>query len=454
MNKLVIFDLDGVLVDSKDIHFNALNIALGKIGEKYIINREDHINIYDGLPTNKKLEILTETKQLPPSLYEDIWKDKQKTTLDLFNNIKIDEDLIKYCKLIKDNNINIAVASNSIRQTINICLERLGIEEHIDLVLSNEDVYNPKPHPEIYWKTMSSFGVLPEQTVIFEDSIVGILAAKQSGASLVEVLNRSDLTIDKINHAIDTLSTPNSSWSDNSLNVLIPMAGLGTRFSDAGYEFPKPLVEVDGKPMIQAVVESLKIKANYIYVVQKEHYNKYNLYYLLNLITPGCEIVVIDGITEGAAVTALLAKDFIDNNKPLLMANSDQIIEWNPKDFIYDLTTKSADGGIATFKSVHPKWSYARLDSNGLVVEVAEKKPISDIATVGIYYWKHGSDFVKYAQQMIDNNIRVNNEFYVCPVFNEAIKDGKRIFTKDINKMWGVGTPEDLKQYLYEKRNS
>ena len=135
------------------------------------------------------------------------------------------------------------------------------------------------------------------------------------------------------------------------------------------------------------------------------------------------------------------------------MANSDQIIEWNSRQFIYDLMTKNADGGIATFKSTHPKWSYAKINEVGLVTEVAEKKPISDIATVGIYYWKHGSDFVKYAEQMIDKDIRTNGEFYVCPVFNEAILDNKRIFTSDIKKMWGVGTPEDLNYYLSNRGN-
>ena len=231
------------------------------------------------------------------------------------------------------------------------------------------------------------------------------------------------------------------------------MAGLGSRFKEAGYVFPKPLVEVNGKPMIQAVVESLGVNAKYTYIVQKEHYEKYSLSYLLNLITPDCNIVQVDGITEGAAVTCLLAKAYIDNDNPLIMANSDQIVEWNSRQFIYDLMTKNADGGIATFKSTHPKWSYARVDGSGLVVEVAEKKPISDIATVGIYYWKHGSDFVKYAEEMISKNIRTNNEFYVCPVFNEAIADNKRVFTSDIKKMWGVGTPEDLNNYLYRNEN-
>ena len=110
------------------------------------------------------------------------------------------------------------------------------------------------------------------------------------------------------------------------------------------------------------------------------------------------------------------------------------------------------DGGILTFKSNHPKWSYARLD-NGFVAEVAEKNPISDIATVGIYYWKHGKDYVKYAEQMISKNIRVNNEFYVCPVFNEAILDDKKIVTYDVDKMWGLGTPEDLEVFIHDKKH-
>ena len=106
------------------------------------------------------------------------------------------------------------------------------------------------------------------------------------------------------------------------------------------------------------------------------------------------------------------------------------------------------DGGILSFKSTHPKWSYAKIDENNYVTEVAEKKPISDCATVGIYYWKKGSDYVKYAEQMIDKNTRTNNEFYVCPVFNEAVQDCKRISTFNIDKMWGLGTPEDLHYYI------
>jgi dTDP-glucose pyrophosphorylase len=246
------------------------------------------------------------------------------------------------------------------------------------------------------------------------------------------------------------MTTPK--WKDDKLNVLIPMAGAGSRFEKAGYTFPKPLIDVEGEPMIKLVSENINMDATFIYIVQKSHREKYNLDALLNLVSPGCKIVEVDGITEGAAVTTLLAKEYINNDSPLVMANSDQFIEWDSNEFMYKMSETNSDGGIVTFKATHPKWSFAKLDENGYVTEVAEKNPISDIATVGIYYWSKGSDYVKYAEQMIEKNVRVNNEFYVCPVFNEAIQDGKKIRTYEIQTMWGLGTPEDLNVYLNRKR--
>lgn len=447
MNKLIIFDLDGVLVDSKDIHFDALNNALSTIDSKYVISYNDHKTIYDGLPTKIKLQILTQKSALPESSHKQVWELKQQITEKMFNEVPIDSDLIEICLYIKSKGIKIAVASNSIKQTVNQCLKSLGIFNYIDLVIGNEDVFNPKPHPEMYWKAMSHFGSIPSKTVIFEDSIIGKIAVKDSMSNLIEIKDRNDLSLEKVAEAVEILDR-GSVWQDRSLNVLIPMAGAGSRFTEAGYEFPKPLIDVNGKPMIQAVVDSLGINAKYTYIVQEEHFNKYNLGHVLNLITPNCNIIKINGITDGAAVTCLMAKEFINNEQPLIMANSDQIVDWDSRQFMYDLYTKNADGGIAIFKSTHPKWSYARVGLDGTVVEVAEKKPISDNATVGIYYWKHGSDFIKYTEQMIEKNIRVNNEFYTCPVFNEAIEDGKRIYVLPVKKMWGIGTPQDLETYL------
>jgi dTDP-glucose pyrophosphorylase len=256
------------------------------------------------------------------------------------------------------------------------------------------------------------------------------------------------LIINEINKIKNTNIMSSPKWSDNKLNVLIPMAGAGSRFEKAGYTFPKPLIDVKGKPMIQVVIDNLNIDANFIFIVQKSHREKYNLDTLLNLITPNCKIVEVDGITEGAACTTLLAKEFINNDYPLVMANSDQFIVWDSNEFMYKMNETDCDGGIVTFKSTHPKWSFAKINETGYVTEVAEKNPISDIATVGVYYWKKGSDYVKFAEQMIQKNIRVNNEFYVCPVFNEAILSNLKIKTFDIKQMWGLGTPEDLNYYL------
>lgn len=235
------------------------------------------------------------------------------------------------------------------------------------------------------------------------------------------------------------------------MNVVIPMAGAGSRFEKAGYMVPKPLIDVDGKPMIQMVVDNLDIKANYIYIVQKSHREKYDLDRLLNTITPNAKVVEVDGVTQGAACSALLAKEYIDTDAPLFFANSDQFTEWNSSAFFDKMNQNDADGGIVTFKSIDPKCSFARVDENGLVIDVAEKNPISDNATVGYYYWKKGSDFVKYAEQMISLNIRANNEFYVCPVYNEALKEGKRILTYEAKKMWPLGTPDDLNIFLQNR---
>lgn len=456
MNRLIIFDLDGVLIDSRDMHYDALNDALRKVGEEYVIGREEHLAIYDGLNTTKKLSMLTQRKGLEVKYYDQIWNDKQTATFDIIKKMQRRDDLIELFSYVKTKGIKIAVASNSVRETVKLALLATGIMEYVDYYVSNEDVSRTKPYPEMYWQCMTRLNVLPKNTVILEDSHIGREGAMNSGANLVPVKNSDDLTIDKIEESINILSGVSKkkiSWRDNNMNVLIPMAGAGSRFAQAGYTFPKPLIEVHGKPMIQVVVENLNVDAHFIFIVQKEHYEKYNLKQLLNLIAPNCDIVQVDGITEGAACTTLLAQHLIDNDKPLLMANSDQFVEWNSNECLYAFTADGIDGGIVTFKATHPKWSFVKVDQDGFVTEVAEKNPISDTATVGIYYWKRGSDYVKYANQMIAKNIRVNNEFYVCPVFNEAIADNKKVRTKNIERMWGLGTPEDLKYYLENYEN-
>lgn len=234
------------------------------------------------------------------------------------------------------------------------------------------------------------------------------------------------------------------------MQIVIPMAGRGSRFSAAGYKNPKPLIEIYNKPMIQLVVENLNLQGKYIFLVLKEHFNQFNLSKILpDIVHPNnCEIVVVDEVTEGAACTVLLSKKLINNNSELIVANSDQWIDWNSSNFISEMHNNNADGGILTFTATDPKWSFVRINHNNLITEVAEKNPISNIATAGIYYFKSGNMFVHYAEQMINKNIRVNNEFYLCPVFNELIQDNTKILNYSINRMMGLGTPEDLEIFL------
>lgn len=445
--------MDGVLVEAKEIHYNTLNQALKEIenltGNEYVITEAEHLSIYDGLKTTQKLELLTKNKGLHPEFYDEIWYRKQHLTIEAISQLNPDERLISVFKELRDRGYKLACCSNSIRRSVLVILSKIGLIEYMDLILSNEDVKNSKPHPEMYWKAMSMMGVLPEETLIVEDSPPGLLAASRSRANVLRVDNPKDLVLSKIFSKLektDNMNTPK--WQGGNLNILIPMAGAGSRFEKAGYTFPKPLIDVNGKPMIQVVIDNLNIEANYIYVVQKEHRAKYNLDTLLNLITPGCKIVEVDELTEGAACTTLLAKEYINSDAPLLMANSDQFVEWDSNEFMYKMIEQKLDGGFLTFNATHPKWSFTKVDENGYATELAEKNPISDIAIVGIYYWASGAEYVKYAEQMINKNIRTNNEFYVSPVYNEAIGDGKKIKPFHIEKMWGLGTPEDLVHYL------
>ena len=447
--KLIIFDLDGVLVSTKDLHYEALNSALNEVNSKYVISRQDHLKTFDGLKSSEKLDMLTKDRGLPQELHPQIWNRKQELTIQQLQHIKPDQFIKMTLRELRRRGYKLACCSNAIRRSVLTILSKLDLIEQLDLIISNEDVKQGKPHPEMYWKAMSIMGVLPEETLIVEDSPAGLLAAARSRADILRVDSPKDVNIKNIAEKLN-IKRMNKvpKWQGGKLNVLIPMAGAGSRFQAAGYTFPKPLIEVKGKPMIQVVVENLNIDANFIYVVQKEHREKYNLDTLLNLITPGCKIVETDGMTEGAACTALLAKEHIDTDAPLFFANSDQFVEWDSNEFLYKMNETNVDGGIVSFKATHPKWSFAKVDKNGFVTEVAEKNPISDIATVGYYYYKHGSDFVKYAEQMIKKDVRVNGEFYICPIFNELIADNKKIKTFDIPKMWGIGTPTDLQYFL------
>lgn len=242
--------------------------------------------------------------------------------------------------------------------------------------------------------------------------------------------------------------------ADNTLNIVIPMAGRGSRFVNAGYRLPKPLIEIKGKPMIQIVVENLRPTRDhrFIFLCLIDHLREYDLMTRLQGMAPGSVVVEVSTVTEGAACTVLLARDYIDNEQPLMIANSDQYVEIDMEDYLNAQSRANADGLIMTMKADDPKWSFVGFDRDGRIDRVVEKEVISNEATVGIYNYAEGRAFVEAADRMIAKNIRVNNEFYVAPVYNEMIEAGKKIIHYDIGTvgkgMYGLGTPADLDEFL------
>jgi dTDP-glucose pyrophosphorylase len=234
------------------------------------------------------------------------------------------------------------------------------------------------------------------------------------------------------------------------MKILIPMAGNGSRFKTAGYLKPKPFIDVAGKIMIERVVENLGIEHEYIFLTRAEHFagNEKDLASLMIKIGGRGKVLMVDSLTEGACCTALLAKDLINTDDELLIANADQVIDYQKENFDYIRKLTSVDGIILSFNASDPKWSFIKLGQDGYASQIAEKKPISDIATCGIYWYRKGSNFVKYAEEMITRNIRVNKEFYIAPVYNQMIKDKGKIIPFFVDHMHGLGTPEDLKEYI------
>lgn len=239
------------------------------------------------------------------------------------------------------------------------------------------------------------------------------------------------------------------------LNIVIPMAGRGSRFAQAGFNTPKPLIPVGGRPMIQWVIENVRPARphRFTFLCLAEHLERYSeVPEELRRICPGCAIVPVAGVTEGAACTVLLAREFIDSGDPLMIANSDQIVDLAIEDYLLAGDVPGVDGLIMTFWSDHPKWSYCRMRADGSVSEVVEKQVVSNEATVGIYNFRRGADFVRAADAMIAADLRVNGEFYVAPCYNQLIDEGARIVIAETGReyagMYGLGIPEDLQFFL------
>ena len=452
--KLLIFDLDGVLLDCKHIHASAFINTWNSIYEWISISHIFHEKYLDGRNTYGKIEYLENYFNIKVDCKK-VYTEKQIYTKKELNSYNYPTKFKKIFESLKEQNILLACASNSIRETVEIVLNKLDIYKYFDLVLTNEDVKEPKPSPEIYNKVMTILNVLPENTIIFEDSPIGLEAATKSKAIVIKVKDSVDLNYLFISNFIEQKMKFNPYIYDPNwkLRIIVPMAGEGSRFRVEGYTISKPFIPIQNKPMIMWVLDNFKSKypelqsrIEYHLCVRSEYVNQFN-------DLSGLIIHSIPQLTEGPACTVLNIKEIINNDYPILMANSDQYLEWDFDEFIEASLNPYYDGCISTFNQPDPtdlKWSYAKIDENGIVTKVAEKEYISSNATTGIYFWKSGRNFIKYAETMIRNNDRVKNEFYVGPVYNYAIQDNNNIRILDCKKMWGLGVPNDLKKFIQD----
>jgi|21_taG_2_1085346.scaffolds.fasta_scaffold00154_16 dTDP-glucose pyrophosphorylase len=240
------------------------------------------------------------------------------------------------------------------------------------------------------------------------------------------------------------------------MNILIPMAGAGQRFQDAGFDVPKPYIPIEGTPMIQWVVENLleqQIHGTYIFLIQEEHLRFDAEKTIINMFknTPSsCYIITVPGLTAGQLCTALYAREMINTDEQLLIVNSDNYFIWNENTTLTSFD-EDVSGAILTFndseKNTH--WSFAKITEENVVTRIEEKNPISDDALAGGFMWKHGSDFIKYADCIIAKEEKVRGEYYIAPVMNEAIVDGSKIINCKLDNMVSMGTPEELKAFTH-----
>jgi hypothetical protein len=238
----------------------------------------------------------------------------------------------------------------------------------------------------------------------------------------------------------------------DNINILIPMAGLGSRFAKEGFKNIKPLIPLNGKTFIEWSIESVDFKninTQFIFVILEEHYGI--LFEHLKQIKPNCIVLTVPKLTNGAVETALTAKDYINNETPLIITNSDQIFEWNKDKYIDYLRMSNTEADVVIVNETTEKFSYIQLDDNNYGVKLTEKEVISNNALVGIHYWKKGKYFVDSGVELINRDIRSKNEYYISLSYNLLIEKNIKVTAYklgDNEKYLSIGTPEQVYDYL------
>lgn len=241
----------------------------------------------------------------------------------------------------------------------------------------------------------------------------------------------------------------------SKINIVIPMAGLGKRFSDCGYRLPKPFLPLGHKTMIESVVANIQkgmaISDFYFtFIINKNQLNEDDVFKAIQkqILSTNFQIITIDYVPQGPAESALVGVEKTNIQEQLIITNCDQIIEdWNFDIFSKFCEINEADGVLGTFHSSSPKNSYVKLSDTNEVIDVKEKEVISNIATNGFHWWKRGLYFVESVNQMKRNNDTVNGEYYVAPSYNYMIQRGMKVMPFAFNMHYPIGTPKDYEAY-------
>ena len=456
--ELIVFDLDGVLVESKDLHYDALNEAITQVaGADYIITRPEHETVYDGLSTNQKLRLMTIHKDLPLAMHKPIWVKKQQLTDDMVRDqLKPDEALLDGLRALKAAGYPLAVASNCIKSSVHNILDSIGVLPIVDAYFSNEDVEHAKPAPDIYYKACATFGVDPRLTLVVEDSVKGFEACVRAGCHLFKVDTPADVRAAAI---LDRISSIN--LSGKPVTVVVPLAGTNDLYWMDGpeavpCEIPPFLTDANGSPALEWVVRPLlnsRYAQQFVFIVKDAQRAKFKLDSLLPRIVDfrPTKVVSVHGETLGALKTVMMANDVIPRDAPLLLCTCSNVTAWLPGMCVDDLIDVQADGSLATFESTDPRSSYVRVHKGTRdVVDIHEKVPVSDIACTGLYYWRRGSDFFAAAKSQLQRAVKTKGLYFLAPTCNEAIRSGLTFKIVPTKACWSVRNVHEIRAFADE----
>ena len=459
--QLVVFDLDGVLVDSRELHYEALNLAIEQCaGARYVITRQEHESFYDGLSTNQKLRHMTLAKDLPIEAHKPVWQRKQELTEVLVRErLRPLPHITALVTTLKRLGFPVAVASNCIKSSVQSILDTIGLLPHVDAFFSNEDVARAKPAPDIYARACAAFCVAPANALVVEDTVKGFEAAVTAGCNLLKVVTPADTNLSRVLRAMQELDV-----EPPPVTVIVPLAGFSSQAWLAGpeslpNEVPIFLADAHGVSVLEAAVASIasqRFRMRFIFVVKEEQCAQFKLDSLC-VKAAGyhpASVLKVKGDTLGALVSALEARPLLEPGAPLLLFDGAHCISWGEGSSVDDLLGGSHDGGMTTHFSTDPRWSYVRTNfrtsesSPVFITEVHEKVGVSNTAATGLYFWRRASDFLSAADELLASNARTRGWFFLAPTFNLAISRGAKIEAVPVKTSWSLRSAQEVASFV------